>query len=610
MDKEQLTNKQESPTGRFIAELKRSAYCGALRASHNGQTVNLMGWVHSRRDHGGLVFIDLRDREGLVQVVLDPNQKQMAAAKDLRGEYVIAIRGEVRKRPEGMSNNKLKTGEVEVLASRCEILSEAQTPPFHLGDENVGENLRLKYRYLDLRNERLSKHLRMRHEITRTVRELLSDEGFCEVETPILYKSTPEGARDYLVPSRVNQGQFYALPQSPQTLKQLLMIGGMDRYFQIARCFRDEDLRADRQPEFTQIDIEMSFADQDDVMGVSEKMVQTLWKKFKGVEIGTIPRMSYHEAMSRYGSDKPDIRFSLELQDLGDVCQGLGFKVFDDALAKKGVIKGIGVEKGQEFSRAFIDKLTDLAKKNGAKGLVWIKSDEAGKLSSPISKFVSEDALAKIFKRLCPSGKGCGFIVADTFDASCAALSAVRLFLGSELNLIDTSRDRFLWVIDFPLLEFDAQAGRWAARHHPFTSPQDKFIDDFVQANEKTYGQILAKAYDLVCNGHELGGGSIRIYRSEVQNAMFRVLGLSPDEAKQKFGFFLEALQYGTPPHGGIAWGMDRLVMILAGTDAIREVIAFPKTAKASDLMADAPGPVSRDQLIELGIRLATPTEG
>lgn len=360
---------------KFVKDLKRTNYCGSLQKEHDGNSVNLMGWVNSRRDHGGLVFVDLRDREGFVQVVLDPNQPLMSQAKEFRGEYVVAIQGTVRKRPEGMTNKKIKTGEVEVVASRCEILSVAKTPPFQIDDENVGENLRLKYRYLDIRSERLSSFLKLRHEITRSVREHLSDEGFCEVETPILYKSTPEGARDYLVPSRVNQGTFYALPQSPQTLKQLLMIGGMDRYFQIARCFRDEDLRADRQPEFTQIDIEMSFIDQDDIMAVNERMAQKLWKKFKGVDIGKIPRMSFYEAMNRYGNDKPDIRFGLELQDLADVVKNSGFKVFDDVTARGGSIKGFGVEKtgdgkSPEFSRAFIDKLTDMSKKAGAKGLV------------------------------------------------------------------------------------------------------------------------------------------------------------------------------------------------------------------------------------------------
>lgn len=568
-----------------------------------------MGWVDARRDHGGLVFVDLRDREGLVQVVLDPNSPLMKEAHEIRGEFVIGVRGQIRRRPDGMTNKKLPTGEVEVVASEMEVLSEAKTPPFQINDANVSENLRLKYRYLDIRSVRLNGHLRLRHEIVRTVRDVLSNEGFTEIETPILYKSTPEGARDYLVPSRVNQGTFYALPQSPQTLKQLLMIGGMDRYFQIARCFRDEDLRADRQPEFSQIDLEMSFVDQDDIMAVNETLARTLWKKFRGVDIGPIPRMSYLEAMNRFGNDKPDVRFGLELQDLGEICQGTGFKVFDDVLAKKGVIKGIGLVQGKDFSRAQIDKLVDLAKKAGAKGLVWIKAGDDGKLTSAVGKVLPEEKVREIFKRLCPEGKGAAFVVADTFDTSCAALASLRLHLARELGLIDESKDAFLWVVDFPLFEYDAENKRWAARHHPFTSPQNQFIDDLKTGNEARFGEMLAKAYDLVCNGHEIGGGSVRIHRSDTQAGMFKALGLSLEEAHEKFGFFMEALQYGTPPHAGIAWGVDRLVMIIARTDAIRDVIAFPKTAKATDLMAEAPSGVSRDQLIELGIRLAPSVE-
>ncbi len=594
---------------KFVSELKRTNYCGSLRASNDGQKVNLMGWVDTRRDHGGLVFVDLRDRDGYVQVVLDPNATTMAAAKDVRGEFVIAVSGVVRKRPEGMANKKIATGEVEVVADALEILSEAKTPPFQVNDAAVSENLRLKYRYLEIRSHELNQRLRLRHEIVRTVRNYLSDEGFIEVETPILYKSTPEGARDYLVPSRVNQGTFYALPQSPQTLKQLLMIGGMDRYFQIARCFRDEDLRADRQPEFSQIDMEMSFVDQDDIMGVNERMAQLLWKKFRGVDIGKIPRMTFNECMNRFGNDKPDLRFGLELQDLAEVAGGTGFKVFDDVLSSGGSVKGIGLEQGAEFSRAQIDKLVDVVKKNGAKGLVWIKVDGTGKLTSAVGKAMPEDAIKKIFARLVPGGKGAAFIVADQWDACCGALAALRLHLGRELKLIDESSDKFLWVIDFPLYEYDPQAKRWAARHHPFTSPQNQFMQDLVDGNEKVYGDMLAKAYDLVCNGYEIGGGSVRIHRSEVQAAMFRSLGFSMEDAKDKFGFFMEALQYGTPPHAGIAWGVDRLTMILANTEAIRDVIAFPKTAKATDLMSESPSNVSRDQLIELGIRLAPSLE-
>lgn len=598
-----------SQSAPFVSQQKRTHYAGALRANHAGSEVVLMGWIDGRRDHGGLVFVDLRDREGAVQVVLDPGKAAMAVAKDIRGEFVVALRGLVRKRPEGMTNKKLASGEVEVEAIELEVLSEAATPPFQINDDNVGENLRLKYRYLDIRSQRLNGFLRKRHEIVRTVRNFLSDEGFIEVETPILYKSTPEGARDYLVPSRVNQGSFYALPQSPQTLKQLLMIGGMDRYFQIARCFRDEDLRADRQPEFSQIDLEMSFVDQEDIMAVNEKLAQAIWKKFRGVDIGPIERMSYYEAMNRFGIDKPDLRFGLELSDVADIAKTLGFKVFDDVLAKNGVIKGLGIEQAGELSRAQIDKLVDIAKKGGAKGLVWIKGDannpNSGAITTALAKSIPEEKVKALHKKLCPSGKGLSLIVADGFDTACASLSALRMHFGRELKLIDETKDRFLWVVDFPLLEYSPEAGRWAARHHPFTSPQNQYMDILKNDDQKQFGDILAKAYDLVCNGHEIGGGSVRIHRSDLQSAMFKALGFTPEDARHQFGFFIDALSFGTPPHAGMAWGVDRLVMILCNTDAIRDVIAFPKTAKATDLMADSPSTVSRDQLIELGIRLA-----
>lgn len=593
---------------KFVKDLKRTDYCGNLSAKRVGQKVVVMGWVDSRRDHGSLVFIDLRDREGVVQVVLDPNKTETACAKDLRGEYVLAVEGVVRGRPEGMINQKLRTGEIEIEAVRAEILNAAATPPFVIDDPNVNEMLRLKYRYLDLRSPRLQSHLMLRHRVAQHVRRYLSDSGFIEVETPILYKSTPEGARDYLVPSRVNPGHFYALPQSPQTLKQLLMISGYDRYFQLARCFRDEDLRADRQPEFSQIDMEMSFIDQEDIIQLNEGMLRSLWKEFKGVDVGAVPRMTYQEAMDKYGSDKPDTRFGMEIKDLGSLLRKSGFKVFDDVLARGGIIRGIAVPKGAAFSRGQFDKLTDIAKKAGAKGLVWIKS-EGDAYASPVSKFFDATKLGELFKATGAQPGDAALIVADDFDPACASLSALRLHLGRELNLIDTSKDKFLWVVDFPLLEYSPDEKRWVARHHPFTSPQDEFHDDLLQNREGTYGKMLAKAYDLVCNGYEIGGGSIRIYRNEIQQAMFRVLGMSEEETKRKFGFFLESLKYGTPPHGGIAWGMDRLVMILCGTEAIREVIAFPKTAKATDLMADAPSEVTFEQLNEVGVRLSPGAE-
>lgn len=590
---------------KFVSELKRTHHCADLRLSHQGQEVVLMGWVNTRRDHGGLVFVDLRDRSGLVQLVMNPQTADCAAARDIRGEYVMAVKGVVRPRPEGMRNKNLETGDIEIDVKKTEILSEAKTLPFDPSDEKVSETLRLKYRYLDLRSPKLQGHLMERHRVMMAAREILNQLGFIEVETPILYKSTPEGARDYLVPSRVNPGTFYALPQSPQTLKQLLMIAGMDKYFQIARCFRDEDLRADRQPEFSQIDVEMSFVDQEDVMQMAEAVMAHVWKKIKNVDIGPVPVMTYTEAMNRFGCDKPDLRIPWELKDLTEKLKGSTFKVFSDVASRGGAIKGLYVPGAGGFSRGQFDKLTEKAKQLGAKGLVYIKIDNSDQVTSPVSKFFSEAELRDIYQA-CGGDKknGTVFIVADELSITCAALSALRLQLGADLGAIDTSRDRFLWVVDFPLLEYSPEEKRWAACHHPFTAPKDEDLHVLMNGKEDGYGRLKAKAYDFVCNGHEIAGGSIRIHRGDVQRAMFDALGMKEEEIKLKFGFFIEALTYGTPPHGGIAWGLDRLVMILCGTDAIREVIAFPKTAKATDLMSDAPSTVSQDQLIELHIRL------
>lgn len=594
---------------KFLKDLKRTHYCGKLTAAAVGQEVILMGWVDTRRDHGGLVFVDLRDREGIVQVVLDPKNSATSMAKELRNEFVIAVRGVVRRRPEGMTNERIATGEVEVEVTQAEILSAAETPPFQINDPRVSETLRLKYRYLDLRSPLLQGHLITRHKVTQLTRTKLSELGFVEVETPILYKSTPEGARDYLVPSRVNPGHFYALPQSPQTLKQLLMIGGMDRYFQIARCFRDEDLRAERQPEFSQIDVEMSFVEVEDVIGVTEDLANVIWKEVRGTEVGKIPHLTYQEAMNTYGNDKPDLRNPLKLKDLAAVVAESGFKVFDETVARGDSVKGLAVPKAGEFSRGQLDKLTATAKQMGAKGLVWIKADAKGELTSPISKFFSEDKFKEIFKAAGGEPGGAVFIVADEFNIACAALSTLRNQLGHEMGLIDTSTDAFCWIVDFPLFEFDPEEKRWVARHHPFTMPKDEHLAILEEQREKEYGKVLAKAYDLVCNGHEIAGGSIRIHSQKVQDIMFKALGLTPEESQEKFGFFIEALQYGTPPHGGIAWGLDRLIMILCGTDAIRDVIAFPKTARATCLMSGAPGTVDRNQLIELGVRLGASAE-
>ncbi len=567
------------------------------------------------------MFADLRDRYGITQIVFDPalgaTPEVFAVAEKIRSEFVLWVKGKVRARPSGMTNPKLGTGEIEVVCDDIVILSEAKTPPFAIEDEiDVAETTRLKYRYLDLRRPVLQKNLVTRHRMLSIIRNHLDANQFCEVETPILYKSTPEGARDFVVPSRLNPGTFYALPQSPQTLKQLLMVSGMDRYYQIARCFRDEDLRADRQPEFSQVDIEQSFLDEESFFPILENMIAKLWKEILGVEVKTpFPRMPYKEAMYRFGSDKPDVRFGLELQDLSALFAGSEFKVFQQALLKNprgisGSIRAIVVPgEAEKFSRKDLDDLTAVAASYGAKGLLWIKVQEGGELQSPAAKFFSDAEKAGLAKQLNLKPRDLVMIVADKNKVVFDALGAVRLHAGAKLGLIPKLGEgapAFLWVMNFPLLEFDDRDGRYYACHHPFTAPRPEFFDDFVAG--RNLDAIEASAYDMVLNGVEVGGGSLRIYRPDVQAAMFKLLGLTPEEAREKFGFFIEALQYGTPPHGGIAFGVDRLAALLCGVGPIRDVMAFPKTQKGSCLMSESPSMVSPEQLVELGISVRKPT--
>ncbi|MBU6374761.1 MAG: aspartate--tRNA ligase [Bdellovibrionales bacterium] len=597
----------------------RSHTCGELRATHDGKEVTLCGWVSKRRDHGGLIFIDLRDRHGMTQITFDPAEKSGASglhelAGRLRGEYVIWVKGKVRVRPGAMANKAMATGAVELLAFDLKILSEAKTPPFVIDDEaEVAENLRLKYRYLDLRRPSLQRNLVTRHRMLSIVRNHLDAHGFCEVETPILYKSTPEGARDFIVPSRLNPGTFYALPQSPQTLKQLLMISGMDRYYQIARCFRDEDLRADRQPEFSQIDIETSFLDEEAFFPIFEEMMKKLWKEILNQDIQTpFPRMPYKEAMSRFGSDKPDVRFGLELQDLSALFEKSSFQVFSNALktsarGNRGSIRGIVIPgSAEKYSRKDLDELQALAATHGAKGLLWIKTLADGELQSPAAKFFSEEEKKALVSRLSLKSGDLVLIVADGKNkVVCESLGAIRLSVGAREGLmpkLGEGKPAFLWVVNFPLLEFDDRDGRFYACHHPFTSPKPEHFDDFVASRNLEH--IEASAYDMVLNGVEIGGGSMRIYRPDVQAAMFKILGLTPEEAQHKFGFFLEALQYGTPPHGGMAFGVDRLAALLCGVGPIRDVMAFPKTQRGTCLMSESPSEVSAEQLAELGVSI------
>lgn len=584
---------------------KRTHYCRTVNKELVGQAVTLNGWVNRRRDLGGLIFIDLRDRTGLVQIVCSPevlSEEQYRLAEGLRQEYVVSVSGVVRPRPEGQANPNLATGEIEVDVQSLEILAESKTPPFPVDRAaDVDDTLLLRYRYLDLRRQPLQETIAARHRIVHYVRNFLDSHGFLEIETPMLTKSTPEGARDYIVPSRVHHGKFYALPQSPQMFKQLLMIAGFERYYQIARCFRDEDLRADRQPEFTQIDLEMSFVEAEDIMNLMEEMMIGLVKAITGREVpAPIPRISWAEAMLRYGSDKPDTRFGMEIVDVTDSVSQSQFRVFAAAIAAGGVVRGLNAKGcGAKFSRREIDNLVEEAEKYGAKGLIWINVGE-GEIKSPIAKFLSEQETTAILRKLQAESGDLLLLVADAAPTAADVLGRLRLSLGKQLGLIDENRCDFIWVTDWPLFEYSEEEGRWVAAHHPFTAPHDEDLG--ILATDQR--NVRAKAYDLVLNGIELGGGSIRISRKEVQMKMFEALGLSEAEVQEKFGFFLEAFEYGAPPHGGIAFGLDRLVMLLTGRDSIRDVIAFPKTTSAMDLMVGAPSAVSPQQLRELKLNL------
>lgn len=584
---------------------KRTTYCGLVTEEFLNEKVTLKGWVHNRRDLGGLIFVDLRDREGIVQIVFNPDfsEEALQVAETVRSEYVVEVEGVVTKRDAETINPKIKTGLVEVQVSNIEIINKSETPPFSINEENVNvdENIRLKYRYLDLRRQELAQTFKMRHQTTRSIRQYLDNNGFFDIETPVLTKSTPEGARDYLVPSRVHEGEFYALPQSPQLFKQLLMISGFDKYYQIVKCFRDEDLRADRQPEFTQVDIEMSFVDQEDIIAMGEDMLRKVVKDVKGIDVsGPFPRLTYAEAMDRFGSDKPDTRFGMELINVSQLGKEMNFKVFKDTVDNNGEIKAIvAKDAANKYTRKDMDALTEFVNIYGAKGLAWVKVVDDG-LSGPIARFF-EDVNVETLKQLTEAKPGdLVMFVADKPNVVAQSLGALRIKLAKELGLIDESKLNFLWVTDWPLLEYDEDAKRYVAAHHPFTSPKREDIEKLDTEPEN----VQANAYDIVLNGYELGGGSIRIHDGELQQKMFEVLGFTNEQAQEQFGFLLDAFKYGAPPHGGIALGLDRLVMLLTNRTNLRDTIAFPKTASATCLLTDAPGEVSDKQLQELSLRI------
>ena len=585
----------------FLTKDKRTHYCGNLDISHDGQEVILMGWVHRRRDHGGVIFVDLRDREGIVQVVFNPEAGNAhIEAHKIRSEFVLAVKGKVRRRPEGMENPDLKTGEIEVIVSDLEIMNESKTPPFSFDDEDISENIRLKYRYLDLRRPVIQKNLFLRSRLATATRRYFDENGFIEVETPFLGKSTPEGARDYLVPSRINKGTFYALPQSPQLFKQLLMVSGFDRYYQIVKCFRDEDLRADRQPEFTQIDVEMSFITEEDIMNMMEGLMKAIFKVCLNKDITLpLPRLTYADAIGRYGKDNPDVRFGMEIVDITAIVKDSGFKLFTEVAASGGVIKAIKAEQAASLSRKDLDGLKDFVAIYGAKGLAWAKVN-ANDWTSPIFKFFKPEEVESISKAMNAKENDIIFFVADTPRVVNDSLGNLRIHLARKLNLIDSDTLAFTWITEFPLMEYSETEKRFMSTHHPFTSP---FLEDLPLMTTDP-GKVRAKAYDLVLNGSEIGGGSIRIHHKDVQSQVFSALKLSEEDARQKFGFLLDALEYGAPPHGGLAFGLDRLTMIMTKAESIRDVIAFPKTQKAACLMTDAPSKVSIEQLMELSLKI------